>query len=118
LVILKLKGYTSLWYEHLKKSRVREAKSKIKAWPKLKKHMDRIFLPPSYKKELYRKITSLNQENLKVKEYIREFEQFQMWVVLNEEPELKIARFIKGLSHSVTDKVDLHPYLSFDDVCR
>ena len=49
LIILKLKGYASLWYEQLKKSRAREAKSKIKTWLKLKKHMDKRFLPPSYK---------------------------------------------------------------------
>jgi len=36
LAILKLKGYVSLWYETLKKSRVREAKSKIKNLSKLK----------------------------------------------------------------------------------
>ena len=30
LVILKMKGYALLWYDHLKKSRAREAKSKIK----------------------------------------------------------------------------------------
>jgi len=44
-------------------------------WSKLKKHIDKIFLRPSYKQELYLKITCLNQENLKVEEYIREFEQ-------------------------------------------
>ena len=63
-----------LWYEHLKKNRAREAKSKIKTWSKLKKHMEKRFLPP-YKQELYLEITSLNQGNLKVEEYIREFEQ-------------------------------------------
>ena len=47
LAILKMKGYASLWYEHLKKSRAREAKSKIKTWSKLKKHMDKRCLPPS-----------------------------------------------------------------------
>jgi len=31
-------------------------------------------LPPSYKQELYLKITSFNQENPKPYEYIREFE--------------------------------------------
>ena len=52
-----------------------------------------------------------------MEEYIREFEQLQMRVGLNEEPELKIARFIKRLSLSIANKVDLQPYLSFDDVC-
>ena len=41
-----------------------------------------------------------------------------MRVGLDEEPELKIARFIKGLSPSIANKVDLRPYLSFDDVCH
>jgi len=45
LAILKLMGYASLWYEHLKKGRGREAKSKIKIWSKLKKHMDKRFYP-------------------------------------------------------------------------
>jgi len=116
LAIFKMKGYASLWYERLKKSRAREAKFKIKTWSKLKKHMDKRFLPPSYKQELYLKITSLNQENLKAEEYIREFKRLQMKVNLDEEPELKIARFIKGLSLSIVSKVELQPYLSFNNV--
>ena len=60
MAILKIKRYALLWYEHLKKSRAREAKSKIKTWSKLKKQMDKRFLPPSYKQELYLKIISPN----------------------------------------------------------
>jgi len=60
LVILKLKGYASLWYETLKKNRARKTKSKIKTWSKLNKHMEKRFLPPSYKQKLYLKITTLN----------------------------------------------------------
>jgi len=73
-----------------------------------------------YKQELYLKITSLNQENLKLEEYVREFEQLQMRVYLKEEPKLKISRSIKGLSLSIANKIkmDLQPYLSFDDVCH
>ena len=80
--------------------------------------MDKRFLPLFYKQELYLKITYLNSENLKVEEYIREHEQLQMRVGLDEEPELKIARFIKGLSPSIASKVELQSYLSFDDVCH
>jgi len=53
-----------------------------------------------------------------VEKYLREFKQLQMWVRLDEEPELKMARFIKGLSPNIANKVDLQPYLSFDDVCH
>jgi len=44
--------------------------------------MDIRFLPPSYKQELYLKITSINQEILKVEEYIRGSEQLQIRVTL------------------------------------
>ena len=40
-----------------------------------------------------------------------EFEQLQVRVGLDEELELKIARFIKGLSLNITSKVDLQPCL-------
>jgi len=64
-------------------------------------------LPPSYKQELYHKITTHCQENLKVEEYICEFEQLQMRIELNEDNELTIARFIKRLSPSIAYKVEL-----------
>jgi len=61
-------------------------------------------------------ITSLNQENPKAEECIMVFEQLQMRVGLDEELELEIARFNKGLSPSIASKVELQPYLSLDDV--
>jgi len=118
LVILKLKGYAFLWNETLKKNGAKKTKHKIKTWSKLKKHMNKRFLPPSYKQELYIKITTLSQENLQVEEYIWEFELLHMRVGLNEENELAIVRFIKGISPSIAHKVELQPYLSFNDFCH
>jgi len=78
--------------------------------------MKRRLLPPSYKQELYLKIASLSEENLKMEEYIQEFEQPQMRVGLNEDNKLIIARFVKEFSPNVANKVELQPYLSFNDV--
>ena len=89
---------------NFKKNRVRKAKSKIERWSLLKKHMDKRLLLSSYKHGLYLKITSHSQENLNMEEYIREFEQLQMGAGLNEDLELKITRFIKGLSPNITNK--------------
>ena len=83
------------------------------------KRISRITLvTSSYVKELYLKITSLSQENLKVEEYIWEFDQFQLRVGLNEDEELTITRFIKKLSPSIANKVERQPYLTVDDVCN
>jgi len=70
LAILKLKWYASLWYETLKRKQTRKVESKVKTWSKLKKHVDKRFFPSSYEQELYLKVTSLSQENLKLEEYI------------------------------------------------
>jgi len=51
--VLKLKQYSSLWYKNLKRARALEEKSKLKNWVKLKKQMDKRFLPATYKQELY-----------------------------------------------------------------
>ena len=75
LAVLKLKQYASLCYENLKRTRALEGKPKVKIWVKLKKHMDKRFLPATYKRQLYLKVTSLHQGSMKVEEYIKEFEQ-------------------------------------------
>jgi len=41
-----------------------------------------------------------------------------MRVELNENNGLTIARFIKGLSLSIANKVELQSYLSFNGVCH
>jgi len=37
--------------------------------------MGKRFLPATYKQELYLRVTSLQQDSMKVNEYIREFKQ-------------------------------------------
>ena len=41
-----------------------------------------------------------------------------MRIGLNEDNKLTIAKFIKGLSSSIAHKVELKPYLFFNDVCH
>ena len=45
LAVLKLKQYASPWCENLKRTRALEGKPKVKTWVKLKRHMDKRFLP-------------------------------------------------------------------------
>jgi len=80
--------------------------------------MDKRFLPATYKQDLYLRVTSLQQGNIKVEEYIREFEQHQIRCSLREEPEQTIARFLKGLNPTILDKVELQPFWTFKDACK
>jgi len=55
---------------------------------------------------------------MSVEEYMREFEPLKTRNGIEEEPKQAIVRFLKGLDQSITEKVDLQPYWSFEDVCK
>ena len=85
--VLKVEKCGSLWYENVKKDRAREGKARIRTWSKLKKIMNKRFLPDNYKRDLYLRVSSLNQGCLSVEAYIRAFEQLQIRSGIEEEPE-------------------------------
>ncbi|XP_074293464.1 uncharacterized protein LOC141620513 [Silene latifolia] len=115
---LKMTKYASLWYENLKKQRRRERKSKIETWNKLKKHLQKRFMPRDYEQEQYLMLTYLSQGNLSVTDNIKEFERLIMVCDLEEREEMQIARFIKGLSPSLAQRVEVQNFLDFNDVCK
>ena len=75
-------------------------------------------MPATYKQELYLKATSLQHRNMKVEEYIREFEPLQIRCALREEPEQTIAKFLKGLYPTVLERAELQPFWTFEDACK
>ncbi|XP_074303635.1 uncharacterized protein LOC141638106 [Silene latifolia] len=118
VAILKLTKYASLWYENLKKQRKKEGKAKIESWLKLKKHLLKRFVPKDYEQDNYLKLQSLEQESMSVTDYIKEFEKMSIVCDLEEKEELRVARFVKGLTPALAKRVEIHNYEGFNDVCR
>ncbi|KAF8021452.1 hypothetical protein BT93_G1786 [Corymbia citriodora subsp. variegata] len=118
VAVLKFKKYASLWWENQKNQRIREGKSRVKSWEKLKKLMKKRFLPVNYKQDLFLKLNSLKQHGNTVEEYIREFEQLLMRCDIPEAQKQTIARFLGGLNQEVQDLVEFQPYWTFEDICK
>ena len=59
LIALRLRKYASLWWTNLCAKRVRERKSKIRTWEKVKSKHKARFLPPSYVQDCYSQTPSL-----------------------------------------------------------
>jgi len=59
LVALRLRKYASLWWTNLCAKRVREQKSKIKTWEKLKSKLNARFIPPTYVQDCYSQLHDL-----------------------------------------------------------
>ncbi|XP_074288669.1 uncharacterized protein LOC141613823 [Silene latifolia] len=93
----------------------KEGKDKIESWIKLKKHLMRRFLPRDYEQDNYLKLQSLEQGSMSVTDYIKEFEKMSIVCDLEEKEELRVARFIKGLTPAIATKVEIQNFDGFSD---
>jgi len=97
--------------------RVRERKSKIRTWEKMKSRLKSQFPPPTYVQDCYSQLHQLNQGNLSVEEYSREFENIGIKCDLHEPEEQTIVRYSGGPDPRYANVIDLQAYTSFDKVC-
>ena len=117
LVAIKLRKNASLWWEHLKKKRMQEGRSKVETWAKMKKLLLDKFLPVNHRQESFLEYHNLAQRNTHVEDFIAEFERLRMRCGADEPEEQIIARFFGALRPDISDIVQLQPYWTFTDVC-
>ncbi|XP_048226279.1 uncharacterized protein LOC125368728 [Ricinus communis] len=96
MAVLRLTKLAGLWYDNLKAKRRREEKEKIESWEKLKKKMERRWVPREYEQDQYVKLTRLTQGDLSVDEYVREFERLGLMCDLQEKEPSRLLVSLKG----------------------
>ena len=117
IVALRLRKYASLWWTNLNAKRLRERKSNICTWEKMKSKLKARFLPPTYVQDCYSQLHNLTQGSMSVEEYTREFEKLLIKCDIQEPEEQTIVRYLGGLDPRYSIVVELQSYASFDDVC-
>ncbi|KAL3537249.1 hypothetical protein ACH5RR_000615 [Cinchona calisaya] len=118
IAAIKLKKHASIWWEHLKKQRVRDGKGRIVSWDKMKKASKKKFLPENYRQDVFLKFHSFKQNNLSVVDYTAEFEDLMLRCDIYEPEEQTIDRYLGGLRIEICNVVQLQPYWTFHDVCK
>jgi len=103
--------------DKLDTKRLRERKSKIRTWEKMKTKLMVRFLPLTYVQDCYSQLHNLTQGNMSVEEYTREFEKLLIKCDIQEPEEQTIVRYLGGLDPRYSNVVELQSYASFDDVC-
>ena len=91
---------------------MREDKTRIDTWDKLKKHLRRKYVPNNYRHQLYIKWSTLNQGGRSVSEYIQEWETLTVLCEINETEDLKLAKFKAGLWEDIREKLMVIPNLN------
>ena len=67
---VKMTKVASTWLEGIQRLRLREGRGRIQTSDKLKKHMKRKYVPPTYRQQLYVQYGTLKQGSRPVQEYI------------------------------------------------
>ncbi|KAL9684326.1 hypothetical protein QQ045_021762 [Rhodiola kirilowii] len=107
LVTFHLRGRAQVWWQQVKKSRVREGKAKIANWQKFMKHIRQAFLPYNFERELYQWFQNLRQGVRSVDEYTTDFYQLLARTNVHESPLQLVSRYIGGLKLQLQDVLNM-----------
>nr|GEY54440.1 reverse transcriptase domain-containing protein [Tanacetum cinerariifolium] len=113
-----IKKSASLWWDHVQNQRYWEGKHRVESWDKMKRLMEKKFLPVTHNQDSYVEFHTLKQQTLTVEEFIAEFEHVRMRCGVEENDEQTIACFPGSLRTDISDVFYLQQYYSFHDVCR
>ena len=75
LVVYKLKGGASAWWDRVQLNCTCERKLPIQSWRRMKRLMADRFLPPNYQQELFRQYQDCRQGTRTINEYMEEFDR-------------------------------------------
>ncbi|XP_019085415.1 PREDICTED: uncharacterized protein LOC109126359 [Camelina sativa] len=110
LIAIRFRQRAAAWWAQLKTTRSRQGKEKITSWSKLRKHMQKKFLPFNYEQLLFHKLQNLRQGNRTVEDYATEFFLLMNRVEVRDSEQQLIARFIGGLRQQIQHTLNLfHP---------
>lgn len=87
LFALKLHKSTLHWWDHTKKQHVKDRKSNIETWAKMKKLMQTKFLPANHRQESFLEYHNLSLRIPYVEDFIAKIDWLQMRCVVDEDEE-------------------------------
>ena len=105
IAMMKLTKLAALWLEGIQRQRLREHRDRIDTWDKLKKHLNRKYVPVNFKHKLYIKWSTLNQRGRSVTEYIQEWEKLVVMCEIEDAEDLKLTKFLAGLREDIRDQL-------------
>ena len=76
--------------------------------------MKKRYVPKHYYRELFNCLQMITQGNKSVEEYQKELEVAMIRANVNEDEEIMISRFLKGLNRDIANVVELQSYIDLE----
>ena len=103
----EFRDFAIIWWNELVNTRAAP-----QTWNALKEEMRARFVPPSYRRDLRKKLQHLDQGDMSVQEYYQELQKGMLRCGVVEDPEDQMVRFYGGLRREIQDIVDYKEYHS------
>ncbi|XP_056857728.1 uncharacterized protein LOC130507034 [Raphanus sativus] len=107
IIAIQFRERAAAWWSQVKTTRARLGKSKITTWDKLKREMQKNFLPYNYDQLMFQKFQNLRQGSRTVDEYATEFFKMINRVELKDTEQQLVMRFVGGLRQQIQFTINL-----------
>ena len=97
---MRLLGQAKTYWRNVERLLEMRRQEHVGTWEEMKVKLREKYLPPTYRQRLIDQWQSLTQGNRPVAEYIAEFDDYLLRCGVNEDSEMTLSRFRKGLRHS------------------
>lgn len=107
VIAIRFRDRAAAWWSQTKTTRARLGKTKINSWDKLKREMQKNFLPYNYGQLMFQKLQNLRQGSRSVDEYATEFFKMINRVEIQDSVPQLVMRFIGGLRQQIQFTLNL-----------
>ncbi|KAK7338257.1 hypothetical protein VNO77_18861 [Canavalia gladiata] len=109
--------YANIWWDQFILNRRRYGETPIRTWEEMKVVMRRRFVPSHYHRDLHwKQLQSLTQGIMGVEDYYKEMETAMIRANVEEDREITMIRFIRGLKREIADVVEQQHYMEMDEL--
>jgi hypothetical protein len=113
--VTRLKGHATLWWDELQADRRCKGKQKIKSWARMIAKMKAKFIPRDYQITLFRRMQTLRQKLMTVKEYTEGSYRLNIREGHRESDDEKVARYLNGLRYDIQDELSMVTIRTVED---
>ena len=115
IATVEFTDYALVWWDQVRTGRRRNGEPQVRTWRELKAMMRKRFVSSYYNRDLHSKLQTLTQGNMSVEDYYKEISAM-MRANIQEDSEVTMARFLRGLNPELQEALELQHYLDMSDL--